>query len=837
MNYSVEAEGIDFILRFRDEASSKINMAEKGYQKLVSAMQSLITTQRAFSDSILETLNTASIALKNNPFPIATPITITQDQVAMMGQFESQAVSWFRNMGSQMNSYISRVGRAVTVTNKLHESIKSILADLKAFGKDLQAVVPFLAQFATFKLPEFKSRGIRRILSDLQQMIGLSLEWAKTSPEFRKAANLTEEQVESLSKKFDELQNNAQKSNFHTKDFRDSLKETGDESDKTSGKLGGFLGILDKIGKAKYTVTGIVGGVLFGQGVQKYASVEDAAFAIRQSIGATAGTVGDLTDRLRSLSLNSGFSAESVAGAFALIAQKSGHITKATDQLAILSVEFGKLTNTSAELAGEMTGTLVGAFGLSEEAAGQFLKMANLARQGSRGLMGPEFIQAMTQNVEEIKKLSQTMGMQSDEFLKKNASSMMALQKEFSVIYGDVNQVQDAMKGAVAIVGDDASKIRKLLTGSGRSYEEFRDKIKQGHLDDAFIMLAESWQKRINQIPDAQKAVFRRMFSQSTGIAEDQLNQMERLDLARIRQTRLDLDNTKKVNETFEQGVSEWKSTFNGILEQLNAIWGFFQSALAPVLKVVLFTLQTLSAFLVGGHNAFGKGFDWIVSLITLTGSGLFVASSIRNITGLARALKVLAGAETAATAAGSAAGWGAMLSRFSLLGTILAGIAYSVTTIMGDINKENEAKSKGQVIDRSKGVMGFGGRHRTGVAPLDWLDTFIMGPEPIYKDGPTSTGSPSSVQPPQAPTASPQQFKSPWMPSPITPPMFPMSYNEDSGDDNTALLQKVAETGDNTGVVNELRKISTMLNTAMGKMAGREPMTPKFGHVARSEI
>lgn len=760
MNYSVEAEGIDFILRFRDEASGKINIAEKGYTKLVSAMQNLINVQRTLSDTILETVNTAGAAMKSNTSPIVTPFTITQDQVNVMGQFEAQAVSWFRNLATPINTYIGRARRAVSVTNDLGAAIDTVIQSIKKLGENLEG-------------------------------------------------------VDKLGEKLNNVQGSAQKSAFHVKDLTQSVHDAGEESTKSTTKLTGLLGVLDKIGKAKYAVTGIIGGVLYGQGVAKYASVEDAAYAIRQSIGETSGTVEQLTNRLRDLSLSSGFSATTVAGAFTLIAQRAGRVTSATNQLALLSVEFSKLTQTSAEAAGELTGTLVGAFGLSEQAAGEFLKMANLARQSSRGLTGPEFIQAMTQNVDQIKKLSMTMGQTSDEFLRRNASSMMAIQKEFSMIYGDVAQVQDAMKGAVSIVGEDASKIRKLLVGSGTYYEEFRDKIRQGRLDEAFVQLAEAWQKRINQVPEQNRAVFRRMFAEAQGFSEDQLAQLERLDVRRLRQTRADLENTKKVNDAWNKGVSEWRDTFSGLLEQLHATWSFFQSALSPALKLVLFVVRDFNSILIGGHKIFGSFFDGLIGLISMLGGGLLINAGIGNVVKLSRAMRGLAVAESEVAGAG-------FLKRLGALGFVLSGIEYSIHAIIADW--KDFSSHKDQDIDRSKGVMGMKGRHATGFAPLDWLDTFIRGPEYYYKSKPGASGP-----------VTPAPHQTVPLP-PMTVTTGPASYNDTN--QTNALLQQVAATGDNTSVVNELRRISSMIDLALSKMTmQREPLAPKYGKIALGEI
>lgn len=777
MNFSVEAEGIDFILRFRDEASGKLNMAEKGYTKLVSAMQNLITTQRAFSDSILETLNTASTALKNNPFPIATPITISPDQVSMMAQFEAQAVAWFRNMSNQMLTYINRVRRAMVVTQGLRDTIQGILKDLKDFGK-----------------------------------------WMGENSE----------QVSNLAEKFDGLQKNAQKTNFHIKDTTSSLKDNARQSEDTQKKLGGLLGIFDQLGKAKYALSGAVGGLLLGQSVQKYASVEDAAYAVKQSIGETAGSVGDLVTRFRELSRDSGYSAQSVAGAFALIAQKSGHITYSTNQLALLSVEFSKLTGTSAELAGELSGELVGAFNLSEQAAGEFLKMANLARKGSRGLTGPEFIQAMTQNVDEIKKLSMTMGMQSDEFLKRNASSMMALQKEFSMIYGDVAQVQSAMKGAVSIVGDDAQKIRILLAGSGHQYEEFRDKIKQGKLDDAFIDLADAWQKRINQIPEQQRGVYRRMFAEAQGFQEDQLAELERLDVARIRKTRGELDDARKVNAEWNKGVEEWKATFAGILEQLNSIWSYFQTVTAPfmkwllwgieqVVKVLRFGSQHIWGFstLVGGLVTAGEvviALQGVVSLLKLFGAG----GVFRQVIGLFMKLPAV----------------GAMLEASA------ARIVSLVSPLIGSVLP---------LIARLSGLVGaaMAGAHiGTWLKQRDeWNNDFMKNyaPKMTFQQRhdvwEKVMSDPNTVYHPDEPVdetkVTPQSHTSIPLPSMVSP----ISYQPDNSGDAADQLQRIAETGDNTQVVAELRRIAGMLNVAMSRMSsGREPLVARYGAIARGE-
>ena len=103
----VEAEGIDFILRFRDAASDQIGIAESAYKRLVSAMQEVISTERAFGNVISETLNIVSKQMQQNPYPIVTPLTMSPDQLGMMGQLEQASVAWFRRISNQFLGYIS----------------------------------------------------------------------------------------------------------------------------------------------------------------------------------------------------------------------------------------------------------------------------------------------------------------------------------------------------------------------------------------------------------------------------------------------------------------------------------------------------------------------------------------------------------------------------------------------------------------------------------------------------------------------------------------------------------------------------------------------------------
>lgn len=86
---SVESQGIDFILRFRDQGSQLMSKASKAYDNLVESMQRVIKVENAMtthSVSSMQKITNASGGSQLNP--IVSPLTVSEKQIQLLPKFE-----------------------------------------------------------------------------------------------------------------------------------------------------------------------------------------------------------------------------------------------------------------------------------------------------------------------------------------------------------------------------------------------------------------------------------------------------------------------------------------------------------------------------------------------------------------------------------------------------------------------------------------------------------------------------------------------------------------------------------------------------------------------------
>lgn len=669
MNFSVEAEGIDFILRFRDEASDQINTAEKSYQRLVSAMQSLVQAQRAFTDSTVESMDVAAKSFANNQSGLVTPLTINPEQVALMGQFEQRATLWFRDMVNQMLGYINRVRTGTAQTAKLRREIHGLVEDLTNLNKTSASLAPMFEQFKSFRLPAMDLKVFQQIARNLNKILKSIERWIKLQPDFSKATKGYTADTTAFGASLTAVQTQAQTGAFHISDLERNARKLRNEVEKGNPKLKEMGNLLSHIANLKYAVGGIMAGLLLGQGVQKFAALEDSVLGLANKLGLSTKQMYSTIDAVRNLSRQNGLSADEIGGSLSVIAEKAGKLDDKMYGLSVKVVEFARITKTSAITTADSLGDLIKAYDLTTESAQHLLQMANRARIGSRGLMGPEFLD-MFKNVEQLRRLSQNIGFKDpSELIKANAASLMAMQKHMSVISNQSGQImQKFMTGMEGFVGDQATDLRKMIGDLDMNYDTLVAKFRKGEAAEAFIDVVQTFLKKTNGMQGQELAIMQKQFEQVFNMTAGEMETLRsKFNAGQLRAYVKDLRDRQKINQTWDEQVERFKNSISGIMEKVSSMMTFLQTDIIPVLeKYVIPPIAGLIKFMnvaIDRAPILGKALSGLIlglevlvagqgirTLMKLLGMG-GVWGSIKNLMGLGGAASSGAAGAAAATA------------------------------------------------------------------------------------------------------------------------------------------------------------------------------------------
>ena len=609
MNFGVEAEGIDFILRFRDAASDQIGIAEKSYQRLISAMQSLIQTQRAFGDATRESLDLVGRAMKNAPFPLATPLTISQDQLSLMAQFDVQATAWFQKISNQLLGYINYVRRATIQTDGFRQSLSNIIKEFQNWGKEYTTFAPILDKIQNLKLPDIGTQGtgLHAFTTDLQKLLQFFRDWVKHSPEVLKAMKLTEQQVKTLDHSLNGLQKTEQTTGFHADDVRRHLENAGNAARGAKPKFDLLMGTMGKLSQMRWAIGGL-GGLALTDNVQKFSSLEQAAFRISQRIDQADVSMKSLTKTLGDLTRQSGYDSVEIAQAFDLITQKSGHIVAETGPLALAAIRMARVTGASQELVASIGGELVGAFGMSEKSVEKFLNTAYVMSRGAKTMSFTDFLQNWTQNLNALTGTADQFGMSLSQLSDRALPAFMAFQKTLAQGYANPEEASKLIKAVTTALSPEAGEFRKLLNWSDQRYTELIERFRSEGPAPLYEAMIESIQS-VFQHGDAN---MRQAMSEATGIDVERLNELYRaLDKNQFRLNLKVAENQRGAQDAFQRALKSNEDTWDRTTERLSSRMTQIQRDVGQSVKGVF------AAPLIWMDKAFAKG-------STGPGSGLF---------------------------------------------------------------------------------------------------------------------------------------------------------------------------------------------------------------------
>lgn len=663
MTQGVEAEGISFILRFRDEATSHLTTAEQAYRRLVGAMRDVISTDRSMANSVAESISTVASQLRKNPYPLLTPLTASPDQIARVGSFESVVTSWYQSVVRQLTQYASRMRQSVTSTEALRTSIAALLKDLKGYGEGLKGVLPYLKEFAAMKF-DLKSGPIRRFVNDLQQLVRSMLHMAKASPEFRKAMKNAKVDFDALDETTSRLSRSTQGANLHGKDLEEQLKRNADGANRARKPFQDLYAVMDKMAAIRYAAGAAASLLLLNQSVQKFSNVEDAALAVQVRMGAVGGSISDLVTRFQKLSVESGYTAAEVGGAFALIAEKSGRLNTATDNLAITAAGLAKLTQSAPEMVGSVTGQLMSMYKLTEKQADIVLKMTYAAQKGAKNMQAMDFLTPFIEKFQMFEGAAKTAGQTVDVFFGKNVGTIMAMSKALTNAMGSAEAAHDAIAGLTNAIGDEGRKMQTIAAFGQSQYLHMRDLLKEGRLEDVYAIMIKSAQKIAGESDDMYRTRLE-AFSKATGIQVERVQDLARVSEESMRKYVSDLSNVSKSERSFNADIVAYHKTVTGMLNDIKSIWSSIEigagKILGATLGPVLHKIAELTKWMVQlpGIGPLLSTILTGVVAVTAVASVYKLGSLLASLPGIFRSITATLPAMTAATQAAAAAGRG----------------------------------------------------------------------------------------------------------------------------------------------------------------------------------
>lgn len=662
----VEAEGIDFILRFRDAASDQIQIAEQSYRRLVSSMQEVIATHRAFGNSIVETMGLVQKQMtKGGGVPLVTPLTMNEGQIGLMDQFQLAAASWFQQIAAHFARYSSRAQASTQSTEALRGSISGLIGDFQGYGASIRQIFPLLEQFTRMKFGGLQSDPLRRIMIDLKGIVKAFLDMVKVSPEFQKQMKETNKDLGNLADTTGRLAKETQKTNFHGIDNEAIMERQRKKAVDANKSFDSLLKTMGNLSQVKWVLGAAGFGIATNQFIQKFSSLEDAAMAVRVRIGDMGGSIDDLVGKFVKLGKESKHSALETGSAFAMIAQKAGRITEATNALTVTTMHFSKLAQVAPEYAGQIAGTLVGALKLTERQSESLLKMALKAQQGAKNMTATEFLTPMTDNIDMFIRAADAAGQSVDVFVQRNAAGMMAMQKALSNVYGDATQATRMMAALSSAVSDDSKQMMAMSAWGRENYFQMRQMMAEGRMEDVYATMITA-AKKMYQESGGMVNERIESFAQAIGMEAKDIRELSRMSTEDLKRFTSELKNTRAVDQQFQSLVKERKGTMTGMMESISADWE----------NVIAKGGMLMKAFVYPLIHGFSKLLD--------------LATSIPGVTEALVALTMAFGALSTLGSIRMLMGWvgmGGWITRLLSSGTQLAsmgGVFGRLTNVMG---------------------------------------------------------------------------------------------------------------------------------------------------------
>lgn len=621
----VEAQGVEFILRFRDEATTQISTAETAYNSLVSAMQKVLHMEKSFGDAAVESIIKASSAAKRTGgSSIITPLTIDQNKLALVSQFEQIASSWFRDIGILYSRYLGQVKAAAATTGTMRDIVVELSSAAKEGAGGVDSFFKMARRFTSLKFDDKGSFG--EMLRNLQDIVKAIMDWvpvneqastsldglAKSVTNTDAAIKGTEGRLERFLKvvqkafsrrdmtqaaqgvgqvegAVSKLGNSAQGASFHMLDVRDGIRKAGQEAgDKTrffDNMKNSIKGILDKAANLQTVFATLAAGAISGKSVQMFTSLEDSILQAQIQTGKFSTSASELTWKFSKLAAEAGVTQESMAGVVEQVAILRGSIDDTSDSMYKFLAQFSNLTRTPASAVAEFALRWQQITSMSDEGVQTFMKSLFKLRAGSKMTMS-EVMSYFDENVEIFRQLALSLNQPLDEVVKNIGSKMLMARQAFKEKFLDPGLFDRAIRGIMTAANDDFRALNQMIGVTGTSVEQLRSMIAQGDMAGVLKVMGDSmryWNQQGFQGQTVMEA-----FAQALGATKEEI-----LGMAKLTPDLYDkiAEGQKKLgdaNTVYEQSLENLRKSNAQKLQQLGTSWDMFVTNLGGLISIVL---------------------------------------------------------------------------------------------------------------------------------------------------------------------------------------------------------------------------------------------------------
>lgn len=517
----VEAQGVEFILRFRDEASTQISMAETAYNSLVSAMQKVLQTEKAFSEAAVDSLSRTSAAMKRaGGSALVTPLTVDPSRMQLISQFEQISTQWFRDIGVMYSKYLAQVRSAVMTTGTMRDIVVELGQAAKEGSGGIDSFFKVARRFTTLK---FSDGSFGDALRNIQDIVRVLLEMEPASKQAAEGLKQVSDEAASagasaskstsfierlllalqkglkgrettqaaqgvgqVGKSVEELGKHAQGASFHMLDVRDGIRKAGQEADSKNGmfgNLGKTLGNLKKSFGDIATVAQLAfSAVVSGKAVQTWSNMEDAVFRIKHQTGELSLSTAELTREMAMAALKGKVTQETFVGVTEATAKLTGSIRGLSTETRTWLSQFSEMYEVSPELAAQAAIKFKQVGHLTETETVKMMAMMEQFTRGSK-LNAAEWTQTFSDMTDLTRRLASSYAMTEKEVMFRLYPAIFKGMRAFQDVFGDPEVMFKAIRSTLSMANDDFKQMTQLLATAGVSAEDMRRSLATGDID------------------------------------------------------------------------------------------------------------------------------------------------------------------------------------------------------------------------------------------------------------------------------------------------------------------------------------------------------------------
>lgn len=770
----VEASGVEFILRFRDEASTQIGTAEQAYNSLVAAMQKVLQAEKSFSEGAIESMNRSAAAAKRaGGSALITPLTVDPSRMQLISQFEQISMTWFRDIGALYGKYLTQVRAAVTTTGLMRDVVVGLSEAAKEGSGGVDSLFRMARKFTSMKFDKDGSLG--QFLAHLQDIVKVFADFYESSGEAAKGADQVASSIDGVSKAataskpklhsflealqkaftpreattaaqgvgqvergVDKLGDSAQKASFHMLDVRDGIRKVGQEA----GNKGGFLdGLKDKFKSLKGAIGDIatVGQLAFaalvgGKAAQAWSSLEDVAFRIKTQTGDISINTKQLVKDMADLALKNNVTQQGFAAVSEIVAKLGGNVNAVSTSTKVMIAQLSELTGAGPELVGSFAMKLREVGKLTDDELKHEMAVMWQLQKGAK-IGAAEWMQIFDDMSDQTRQMAKSYEMTEKQIIQGLYPAIAQGLRATQDVYGDPEVMKMAIKSTLSWAGEEFQQINQLLASTGVSIQELQKDLISGNMEGFIGKLKQAvdfWDRS-----GAAGQTMMENFARNMNVSVEGLRSMSKITPDVLKNAGKNIDPASAMTQ-FQRDWQEFLTTFSKRWSVFQEQMQYWAQRLFPIIdKYILTPLESVSNLLKQIGTEGGDTLkDTVALVIGLTSAWMSMRIVVSIFSNISRALGITTGAVKANTAAVEMNATKVIMQKNALTGATTATWTFSTASDVATAKVGLMSRALGVAATAAKGffyawmaweVGDFVGKVLLQIVPgLKQLDEFL---------------------------------------------------------------------------------------------------------------